>query len=122
MRIRIADYLTVFINMGSQQHEARLKCLRLPSLEYRRVRGDLIEVYKICQGIYDPLTTNSLLTFAHPQSRTRAHKYKLEKSHFNKRQYQYFFTNRVVNLWNNLPEDVVCADNLNLFKNKVDNF
>ena len=31
-------------------------------------------------------------------------------------------TNRVVNLWNNLPEDVVCAENLNLFKNKIDNF
>ena len=115
-------YTKRIIGMQDLDYEARLKCLRLPSLEYRRVRGDLIEVYKICQGIYDPLTTNSLLTFAHPQSRTRAHKYKLEKSHFNKRQYQYFFTNRVVNLWNNLPEDVVCADNLNLFKNKVDNF
>ena len=31
-------------------------------------------------------------------------------------------TNRVNNIGNNLPEDVVCADNLNLFKNKVDKY
>ena len=33
---------------------------------------------------------------------------------------KYFFTNRVVNLWNNLPTDVANAQNLNSFKNKID--
>ena len=28
-------------------YEDRLKVLKIPSLSYRRVRGDLIEVYKI---------------------------------------------------------------------------
>ena len=59
-------YTKRVIGMQDLDYEARLKCLRLPSLEYRRVRGDLIEVYEICQGIYDPVTTNSLLTLAHP--------------------------------------------------------
>ena len=32
----------------------RLKRLKLPTLAYRRARGDMIEVYKIVNGIYDP--------------------------------------------------------------------
>ena len=38
----------------------RLSALKLPSLEYRRMRGDLIETYKVLHEIYDPITTNSL--------------------------------------------------------------
>ena len=68
------------IGMRNLDYESRLRALRLPSLEFRRVRGDLIEVYKICHKIYDPITTKSLLTFA--DSNTRAHKYKLTKPRF----------------------------------------
>jgi len=31
----------------------RLKALQLPTLKYRRFRGDVIEVYKILAGKYD---------------------------------------------------------------------
>ena len=31
----------------------RLKQLKMPTLQYRRLRGDMIEVYKIINGIYD---------------------------------------------------------------------
>ena len=104
--------------MNNQSYESRLKKLKLPSLEFRRIRGDLIEVYKICQHIYDPITTSQLLTFAH--SNTRSHDYKLNKPRCNTKQFQYFFSNRVVNLWNNLPADVVSAPTTNSFKNKID--
>jgi len=30
---------------------------------------------------------------------------------------KYYFTNRVVPVWNGLPNDVVMADNINVFKN-----
>ena len=43
-------------------YEERLRHLGLPSLEYRRIRGNMIEVYKILHEIYDPGTTNTLLT------------------------------------------------------------
>ena len=41
-------------------YEERLKWLKFPSLEYRRVRGDLIEVYKMVHGFYDSNTTATL--------------------------------------------------------------
>ena len=31
-----------------------------------------------------------------------------------------FFTNRINNIWNDLPNEVVNADNVNDFKNKFD--
>jgi hypothetical protein len=34
-------------------YEERLRKLKLPTLGYRRVRGDMIEMYKIIKGKYD---------------------------------------------------------------------
>ena len=31
-------------------------CLKLPALKYRRVRGDIIEIYKMLTGKYDKET------------------------------------------------------------------
>ena len=41
-------------------YSERFKKLKLPTLAYRRARGDMIEVYKIVIDIYDPKTTNNL--------------------------------------------------------------
>ena len=38
-------------------YEERLKILNLPTLKFRRLRGDMIEVSKIVNGIYDRSTT-----------------------------------------------------------------
>ena len=104
---------------GLNYHE-RMAYLKLPSLEYRRVRGDMIETYKIYNNLYDPLTTSSLLTQQSKSSITRSNGYKLFKKRTNKKSYQYFFTNRITNLWNSLPENIVRAKTLNSFKNQID--
>ena len=78
----------------------------------------MIETYKIVHGIYDELTTNSLFTRNH--STTRANSYKLFKPRFTTKKFQHFFSNRVINRWNNLPEIVVDAKSLNVFKNTLD--
>ena len=104
--------------MKSLAYNVRLCILKLPSLEYRRLRGDLIEMYKMTHNLYDPLTTSSLLTLN--ISTTRSNQFKLIKPRVNSKPFQSFFTNRIINVWNGLPEVVVNAGSINLFKNHVD--
>ena len=99
-------------------YEERLRELDLPSLEFRRIRGDMIETYKILTNIYDPITTKSLLTVN--KASTRSHSLKILKPRFNTNSFKYFFTNRVVNTWNSLPMDIVKAESVNSFKNRLD--
>ena len=101
-------------------YEQRLEKLKLPSLEYRRFRGDLIQTFKIARNLYDEETVDTLFTFKN-DDRLRGHRYKITKFYFNKLQFKHFFTNRVSNHWNNLPSHIVEADSLNIFKNKIDN-
>ena len=58
-------------------HE-RLRKLGLPTLEYRRERADMIQIYKILHGI-DKIDKDKLLTPALYRA-TRGHSYKLQKS------------------------------------------
>ena len=100
-------------------YEQRLERLNLPSLEYRRFRGDLIQTYKIARNLYDKESVETLFKFKE-DDRLRGHKYKVTKYYFNKVQFKHFFTNRVSNHWNNLPSHIVEAESLNVFKNKID--
>ena len=36
--------------------------------------------------------------------------------------YKNFFSNRVINFWNQLPQYVIEADNVNSFKSRLDNY
>ena len=100
-------------------YEERLKRIKLPSLEYRQLRNDMIQVFKIAKNFYDPVSTNTVFDFAN-NSRLRGHIFKINKQHTNKSKYKNFFSNRVVNNWNRLPNDIVNAESLNDFKNKFD--
>ena len=112
-------YTKHMIGMSNLTYEDRLRNLNLPSLEYRRFRGDMIETFKITHNFYDQRVTGSLLKFSTNNS-TRTNGYKLEKTSFNGNQYKHFFTNRVINTWNSLPGSVVCSKTINEFKNKCD--
>ena len=100
-------------------YEQRLKKLELPSLEFRRFRGDLIQVYKVAHGLYDRPSVESLFQF-NQSTRLRGHQFKITKQSTSKNQYQHFFTNRIVNHWNSLAEEIVNSENTNSFKNCID--
>ena len=77
----------------------------------------MIEVYKFIHGIYK--CGHNLLSLA-PSSALRGHIYKLKKRHCYNQLRSIFFSFRVVNLWNNLPSDVVSAPSANAFKERLD--
>ena len=95
-----------------------MKKLKLYTLSKRRLRGDLIEVFKIVKG-FSALQVEDFFQFARARD-TRGHRFKLYKKGPNCTVRQAFFSQRIVNEWNNLPECVVNADSVNMFKNKLD--
>lgn len=95
----------------------RLRKLGLPTLEYRRLRADVIQVYKILNDI-DIVDRDKLFKLA-TYSQTRGHPFKLykERSRLNIRMNS--FSNRVINTWNELPNNVVMAPSVNAFKGRL---
>ena len=99
-------------------YEERLRALNLPSLYYRRKRGDMILVYQIFHGL---INVNPL-NFFPPASTdfTRGHNYKIFKSHTRCCTRSRFFSNRIINDWNSLPFSIVNASSINSFKSLLD--
>jgi hypothetical protein len=105
-------------SMSRFEYEERLKMIGLPSLYYRRARGDAIETYKYLHNYYD-VDVQKILPLALP-GKTRGHSLKLTKRNCRTGVRQNSFGFRVVNLWNSLPEDVVSAPSVNAFKSRFD--
>ena len=103
-----------------QSYHARLRTLGLPSLEYRRDRADMIQVYKILHDI-DDVDKNKLLTMS-TCTATRGHSLKLFKKRSRLNIRANTFSNRVVENWNSLSEDIVHAPSLNGFKMRLNHF
>jgi ribonucleases P/MRP protein subunit RPP40 len=101
-------------------YKERLRKLKLPTLKYRRVRGDMIQVFKILHGIYDDSVVPNLTL--NSDSRTRGNAYKLKHQYAKYDLRKFSFTFRVVSVWNNLPDTVVCSQSVNSFKNGLDRF
>ena len=101
-------------------YEDRLRHLKLPTLRFRRIRGDLIEAYKMLTGVYE--ADACPLFEMHRGRETRGHSLKLMKARVLTRERRNFFTERIVDVWNSLPSDIVEANSVNSFKNKVDKY
>ena len=101
-------------------YSERLRALGLPSLEYRRERADVIQVYKILHDI-DKVDKNKLFTLS-GYTATRSHSLKLFKRRSRLKIRANSFSNRVVDAWNSLPEQVVQAPSLNCFKSRLNNW
>ena len=98
----------------------RLHATNLITLEDRRIRGDLIETFKMLKGIsnVDYREFFRLVEYR----KTRGHMLKLEKVRSRTNIRKYFFSQRIVNTWNRLPESVVTAETVNSFKNRYDSY
>ena len=104
--------------LRNKPYEERLSELNLFSLTKRRLRGDLIEVFKIIKGIenmdmekYFTIDTSNI---------TRNNGYKIVGKRFQTNEAKHFFFNRVVNVWNGLPSNVIDCSTTDIFKKRLD--
>jgi len=89
--------------------------MKLCTLEDRRNRHDLIEVFKICNGL-STIRLNELFTLDDNIEGTRGHYWKLAKFRCTRDCCKYFFSNRVIIRWNQLDQRAVGASSINSFK------
>ena len=114
---RATRYIPGLKNMT---YEQRLRELKLPTLKYRRYRGDMIETFKITHDLYDKDVTAGFLPMVPQDSITRGHRYTIFKRNFNLNIRKNSFTYRIVDQWNHLPESVVTANTVRSFEHRLD--
>ena len=81
----------------------RLCYSNLISLDKRRLRGDLIEMFKMSKDIE---TFNNMFKLNNLNC-LRGNKFKVYKERCNLNVRKYFFNQRIVDVWNSLPNNVV---------------
>ena len=91
----------------------RLQRLNINTLELRRIHLDLIFTYKV---LHNKLQLDSNNLFKYKTSVTRGHRLTLRKPFYNKDIRGHYLSNRIVDLWNALPDYVVSASSISNFK------
>ena len=101
-------------------YEERLKKLSLDSLSKRRVRGDLIQFFKIIHG-YERVNFVNGINYANNNYMIRGNQFRLNRELAKACQSRHtFLTNRIVPIWNKLSNEIVTAKSLNSFKAQLD--
>ena len=104
--------------LSNLDYPERLKRINLPTLAYRRQRGDMIEVFKHFNS-YD----RSTLAATFKPRPSLQHKLQLfqppSKDGIRGPQRNSFY-HRVAPMWNNLPKNVAEAETIEGFKNALD--
>ncbi|KAL8623737.1 hypothetical protein ACOMHN_040083 [Nucella lapillus] len=103
--------------LRDKPYPERLVILGLPTLEHRRNRGDMIDLYKYMYGIYDSDQPKFEIT---KDRATRGNSLRIIKKHCRLDVRSGTFSQRVVNTWNDLPEFVVRAPSMKSFKGRLD--
>ena len=104
-------------NLRFSFYNDRLKLLGLESLMVRHIKQDLIFLYKMLYGLVDINFTEFFSLNNLSGYNLRRHKIQINRQPAAKTSIRnYFFSHRVVKIWNELPEYVVDSPSLNIFK------
>jgi len=108
--------------MKHKSYEERLKLLGITTLEKRRVRGDLIQVFRIVKG-FDLVNIENFFELDDGGGHAlRGHKWKLKVKRNRLQLRKCFFSQRVIGSWNRLPGYAVEASSVNSFKKRLDDW
>ena len=88
------------------------------TLHKRRIRGDMIEVFKILNK-FDKINPEVLFEINNT-SVTRGNGMKLKVQKYNTIARKSYFNVRVVNHWNRLPASIVNYKTINILKSRLD--
>ena len=107
---KVQRKFTRLINdIGTLPYGARLQSLKLTTLAERRIRGDLIEVFKIVRGIVNYGQNMFRMSRSNLNILSRGSKISnLRKDFLN--------SERVINHWNSLPNNVKLSTSVDTFK------
>jgi len=107
-------FTRLFADLRNLTYDERLHKLGLWTLEERRNRTDLLEVFKLKSGL-SSVPMNAFFDL-NVDSRTRGHSWKIVKKSCKLDIRKYFFSERVIQRWNHLSQDGVDQATLNGFK------
>ena len=111
-------FTRLFPEFRSLPYDDRLRQLGLWSLQERRNRTDLIELFKMVKG-FSAVPLNDFFCRSE-NTATRGHNWKLLKSHCHCEARLQFFSQRVINRWNSLSQEDVDATSVNVFKGRLE--
>nr|VZI28105.1 unnamed protein product [Spirometra erinaceieuropaei] len=106
---------------SSFPYATRLVNLNLFPLSYRRLRGDLLQAFRIVKGLDCSLAFEDFFEFA-TTTNLRGHPLKLRTQQARLDVRKFSFSVRVVKPWNELPADVVMSLSIQSFKKNLDIF
>ena len=106
--------------LRNMTYDKRLESLGLIRLEDRRVRGDMIETYKIMTGKED-ISRDKFFKLAPLRGNlNETRNLKIFKKRFNQNKRKHFFSQRVIEKWNQLSNEEVNAAKTSSFKANYD--
>lgn len=79
----------------------------------------MIIIYKCVRGLEKVDKKDYIVK---DKGRTRGHRYKLRKGRCKGDVRKYSFPYRSIDQWNKLGDEVVCAKNIHIFKDKLDKY
>ena len=103
-------------------YEERLEEMGLPTLQERRERGDLITMFKLVNNMEKVDRDDLVPQMEEGERRTRGHGKKIKKGRCLSDIKKYSFPYRTIDKWNDLKEEVVAANSVHMFKEKLDKY
>jgi hypothetical protein len=114
--IQIENVQRLVKNIQHLSYSDRSRYLGLPSLQYRRLRSDMVETFRIINNI-DKVNINKICP--KDKNTTAGHKHKIYKKRCRTNIRKYSFSQRVVDTWNSLPAKVIESNTVNGFKHQL---